>query len=108
MEYNFIFDASANILRGEFTGRMDTIKSNGALELFNRECEGFLNPGLSRNAVRICFDLKGVDYISSSFLRLCLTAAKAVREGNFSIINTSPDILKVFKITGLDTALNIS
>jgi anti-anti-sigma factor len=108
MEYNFIFDESTNTLRGEFTGRMDTIKSNEALEVFNRECEGLLNPGLPRNAIRICFDLKGVDYISSSFLRLCLIAAKAVREGNFSIINTSPDILKVFKITGLDTALNIS
>jgi len=41
MEYNFIFDASANILRGEFTGRMDTIKSNRAWNYLTGNVKGY-------------------------------------------------------------------
>jgi anti-anti-sigma factor len=63
---------------------------------------------VSAEEFNICFDLSEVDYISSSFLRLCISSAKDVKKGNFSIINTGPEIMKVFKIAGLEGLLNVS
>jgi anti-anti-sigma factor len=55
----------------------------------------------------IVFDLIGVEYISSSFLRLCGKAMYKVNTENFSIINVTPSVKKVFKIVGLDQKLNL-
>jgi anti-anti-sigma factor len=55
----------------------------------------------------IIFDLIGVEYISSSFLRLCGKASYRVNSENFFIINTTPSVKKVFKIAGLDKRFNI-
>lgn len=107
-DFNFMFDQAAKIVTYTLNGRMDTIRSNGAMETFRREFEGLLSAGVSTEEVKICFDMGGVDYISSSFLRLCITSAKAIKKGNFSIINTGPEIMKVFKIAGLEEMLNVS
>lgn len=61
-----------------------------------------------KNAEKIIFDMEGVEYIASSFLRICRKAADEVEEGNFKIINTGPPISKVFKIAGLTALLNVS
>jgi anti-anti-sigma factor len=58
--------------------------------------------------LKIIFDLEGVDFVASSFLRLSLIAAKGVTKGNFSIINTDPLVFKVYKISGLASLLNVS
>jgi len=50
----------------------------------------------------VVLDMHGVDYVSSMFLRLCLKAAQQVGPGNFSIVQVSPEIKKVFKIAGFD------
>ncbi len=59
-------------------------------------------------AENIVFDLEGVTYVASGFLRLCVSAAGKVERGKFSVINTGPQIMKVYKIAGLDSALNVS
>lgn len=56
----------------------------------------------------VAFDLNGVTFIASSFLRLCVQTAKAVGAGRFSIRNLSPEVKKVFVICGLDKQLKIS
>lgn len=56
----------------------------------------------------VVFDLKGVDYVSSSFLRICLKMAKERGEGGFSIVNVSPTVQKVFKIAGFDKIMAIA
>lgn len=55
----------------------------------------------------IIFDLDGVEYIDSSFLRLCGKAYYKVNAGNFSIINVAPAVKKIFKIAGLAERLNL-
>jgi len=81
-----------------FEGRMDTIKCMTAeKEVIENIDESDL----------VVFDLKGVDYIASSFLRLCGRASNTVNAGNFSIINVTPPVKKVFKIAGLADRLNI-
>lgn len=49
----------------------------------------------------ITFDLEGVTYISSSFLRLCSIVSTKVTVGKFLLVNVTPTLRKVFKISGL-------
>ena len=37
-----------------------------------------------------------------------MSAAGKVEKGKFSVINTNPRIMKVYKIAGLDSVLNVS
>lgn len=55
----------------------------------------------------IVFDLARVEYIASAFLRICQVVAKNLRSGVFSMINSTPPIKKIFKISGLDQLLNV-
>jgi anti-anti-sigma factor len=107
-DFSFIFDAAAKSIKCTFKGKMDTLRSNGAMEAFKKEFESLLGSGVSAEELNIYFDLSEVDYISSSFLRLCISSARDVKKGNFSIINTGPEIMKVFKIAGLEGLLNVS
>ena len=59
------------------------------------------------SVVKIIFDLNGVKYIASSFLRLCGKTSHKMSTGNFSIINADPSIKKVFTIAGLAERLNL-
>ncbi len=81
--------------------KMDT---NASTEADKEFLKSFSETGASN----IVFDLEGVTYIASAFLRLCVSAAGKVERGKFSVINTDPQIMKVYKIAGLDSVLNIS
>ena len=83
------------------TKKMDTTASTEADKEF---LEAFSEGG----ADKIVFDLEGVNYVASGFLRLCVSAAGKVEKGKFSIIHTDPQIMKVYKIAGLDSVLNVS
>ena len=56
----------------------------------------------------LVFDMKEVEYIASSFVRICLVHGQNSKPGGFRIINTTPYIKKTFKIAGLDSVLDIS
>ncbi len=56
----------------------------------------------------VVFDLKGVEYIASSFLRICGKASRKVKPGKFKIISASSQVMKVFKISGLADILDVS
>lgn len=56
----------------------------------------------------IIFDLKEVSYIASSFIRICVNAAKQVPQGSFKIMNSNPYIKKTFKVVGLDELLKMN
>lgn len=55
----------------------------------------------------VVFDLQKVSYISSAFLRLCLQTYQEIDSENFSIVNLSPHVKKVFKIAGFDKEIKI-
>lgn len=82
-----------------FSGSLNTTASDKVeKELFSK---------IGEAGLPVVFDLKEVSYIASSFLRICQKAYKAAGEERFSIINVSPDIKKVFKITGFDKFMDI-
>jgi anti-anti-sigma factor len=87
-----------------FTGRMDALAVAKVNEIIQAEpAIQNLNPGDN-----IVFDLKDVEYIASSFIRICVIHSKLAGPTRFSMINCQPFIKKTFKISGLDELLNIS
>ena len=82
----------------KFEGRMDTSKCLEAEQEVLENIEG---------AKSVVFDLSGVEYIASSFLRLCGKVAHKTGIDNYSIINATPPVRKVFKIAGLSERLNL-
>ena len=82
-----------------FSGRMSTPECI--------EAEKKLNDNLDSSVTSITFDLTKVDYISSAFLRICLTMAKRMSAGGFSIIGVQPEVKKIFKIAGFDRLMSL-
>ena len=54
----------------------------------------------------LTLDAEGLDYISSSGLRVLMRLAKELG-GDLSVTNVSPEMSDVFHITGMDTVLNV-
>ncbi len=55
---------------------------------------------------KIAFDMAPVTYVASSFLRICLRAARQAGPGRFSCLNLDPSVKKVFKIAGFDVLVD--
>jgi anti-anti-sigma factor len=53
------------------------------------------------DAKSVIFDMEDVEYICSSFIRLCGKVAQDISSFSVSFINLNDDILKILKITGL-------
>jgi anti-anti-sigma factor len=101
----FNFEKASQTLFCLFDGRMDTVNSKIAMERFNAKLSEFEG---NAEKLRIVIDLGTVYYVASEFLRFSLSAAKCVQKGNFSIVNTDPQVLKVFIIAGLASILKVS
>ncbi len=100
----FNYNLEENIITFIFNGRMDTLAMENISIILQSEA------GLKsiKSDDKIVFDLREVDYIASSFIRICVSQAKQVGPGMFSMINCQPFVKKTFKISGLDELLNIS
>ena len=76
-----------------FSKRLDTIVAYDVEPDIDKATE----PGK-----KMIFDFSGVDYISSTFLRICIKKYKELGNDRFWIRNPKPDIKRVFKIAGLE------
>ena len=56
----------------------------------------------------VVFDLQGVEYVASAFLRLCLMVSKQVGLERFSVVNVHPFVKKVLMIANLSAFLKVS
>ncbi|MBN1338674.1 MAG: STAS domain-containing protein [Bacteroidales bacterium] len=97
-----------NELICKLSGKMSADISISVLNMIQAKIDEFSTAKNDMESLRIAFDLEQVDYIASSFIRICVATAKQMSPGNFRIINTSPLIKKTFKIAGLDEVLNVS
>lgn len=82
-----------NLLTCILTGKIDTLNSY--------VLESEIDQNKSEDITSIVFDLKDVDYISSTFLRIVIKIVKEFGKENFTILNVQPTVLKVFKIANL-------
>ena len=89
-----------------FEGKLDTVMSLEFQPIIAEEIANCQKkkPGAG---LKVCFDFEKVDFITSTFIRVCVASAKTVGKENFSIINTNPLIKKTLKIAGLDEQLNV-
>ena len=88
------YSRDGEILVCAFSHRMDAARVNEVAAEVTEKTSGHAGP--------IAFDLAAVDYVASAFLRLCITTAKSAGTENFAVANVSPEVKRVFKITGLD------
>jgi anti-anti-sigma factor len=88
------------VLECRFSGKLDTLNSQAI--------DTELKQQLSSEATEVTFDLREVDYISSSFLRICLSTLRQIGKDKFRVIHVSPTALKVFQIANLNDILQLS
>ncbi len=100
----FNYNSEGKSITAVFAGRMDYL---AVLELTPiLESEPTLK---NRNPEEhLIFDIAEVNYISSSFIRICVIYSKMAGPDKFSIANCQPLVKKIFKISGLDEFLKIS
>jgi anti-anti-sigma factor len=97
------YDPDRNALVCVFTGMQDSGASQTASEQFQAAWQSAqADRREPARRMAIVFDLAGVDFISSAFLRLCLQAAKMAGGGAFRIVNTTPAVKKLFVVAGLE------
>jgi len=93
-----------NTLHCLFSGRLDgsvcSKIEQDLLQRVSRFKEG-------RENIRLNFNLDGVVYISSAFLRICLICYRTVGENVFYITNASEEIHKVFHVSGFTKIMSV-
>lgn len=86
-----------NSLTVELEGRLDTLSAPELDEFMDKQY-----PSIDE----LVFDLKDLDYISSSGLRVMLKAQKAMQnKGGVKIRNANKLVKGVFSVTGFDSVL---
>ena len=82
------------VLTGILTGRLDTAAAE--------KCTEGLKPLFDNADKPLALDCKGLEFISSTGLRILLSLLKSssARKGSLVIKNLSDDVKNVFKITG--------
>ena len=88
------FTETEGTLTCAFEGLLNTAACN--------EMDADLKEHIENTTGSVVFEMSGVDYIASSFLRQCLYAVKALGADRFNIINTKPEIYDIFEMSGLD------
>lgn len=83
------------------SGRLDTETSEKLNDPFDKVCES----GSGKTIVL----MNNVEYISSSMIRILLKSLKKHRamDGDFQLVGLQPQIMKVMKISGMDTLFTI-
>ena len=99
------YDPATEIHVRRFQGKL----TSDRCQAIAGEVEGEINNLLEEDpAARLAFDLEGVDFIVSAFIRLCLQAARRMPKGNFTIVRCRPEVRKIFSVAGLDKLIELS
>ena len=91
-----------NRLTCRFSGQLTTTLSTGYGETLVSQLEALPEQGRTSGTLQIVFDMEHVTYLSSSFLRVCVMAAKRVGPNSFSITNTNQFVKDLLITSGLD------
>lgn len=99
MVVNILNEGDARVVVIE--GRLDTVTSP--------ELEKAMAPLLAERSLSVVFECKGMEYVSSSGLRVILASYKSVAAngGKFVLRNLSKEVRSVFDLTGFSRILTI-
>ena len=99
------YDPATEIHVRRFEGKL----TSDRCQAMAGEVEGEINNLLEENpGARLAFDLAGVDFVVSAFIRLCLLAGRRVPKGNFAIVHCRPEVRKIFSVAGLDKLIELT
>lgn len=94
-----------NTLHCQFLGRLDGYVCSEIEQPLLQKVSDFKS---NHDNVQLTFDLAGVVFISSAFLRICLICCRSFGTSCFSITNVSDDIHNVFRIAGFVEMMNVT
>jgi anti-anti-sigma factor len=98
---SFDLDPEGPRLTCRFSPRMDAATSAATEPAVTARLDRELAaPG--GEALQVVFDLSGVEFVASAFLRICMAAARRSGPGRFEVAATSPQLKKLFTVAGLD------
>jgi len=74
------------------------------------ELDAHVAPMLAAGPQRVVLDLSGVEFMDSTGLGMCIKVLKGVRDagGDMSLVATSPRVLRVLEITGIDQSIPVA
>ena len=85
------------------SGDISIVKVKGSLDANAADnLEAFINNLISAKKIKLIIDLEGVDYTSSSGLRVMLATLKRIKNENgiLKVANIQPDVRDIFEISG--------
>ena len=88
-----VYTEEGDKLRCTFPGAMHTAACTAV--------EADLMARVAKAAGPVEFDLGRVDFVASSFLRLCLAVTRKLGRGRLKLVNVQPGVKKVITISGL-------
>jgi len=83
---------------------------SGEVDVFtSEELDAALSSAIEEGNHNLVVDLSGVEFLDSTGLGVLVKALKRVREhdGSLAVVATEDRITKVFRITGLDSAIGL-
>ena len=104
---NISYNTKDQIMSCLFTGHLGADHSAEIIDAINNKTKEVKDSDNPPDVLKIVFDMKNVEFIASSFIRICITTFKEVGHENYSIINTSPIIKKTFAMAGLADDMNV-
>jgi anti-anti-sigma factor len=78
----------------EFRGSLDSMTTPQVEQALKEKL------GAEKTA-RLVFDMAGVDYVNSTFLRVCLHTQKNWKAGSFQVVKLRPNVKSTFELAGL-------
>lgn len=87
----------AGRLRITLSGRLDTARSAAIQDELLKLVDA--------SALPVVFDLQGAEFVTSAFLRICISAVQRLGKGRLALANATPAVRRVFAIAGLESHL---
>ncbi|MCP4176450.1 MAG: acetate--CoA ligase [bacterium] len=105
---NFHYSQTSNTLNCIFGKSLDANVSDGISSEIKQKIDRLIASDKHSDNLKIIFDFKNTDYISSLFLRTVVTTAHQIKKGDFIITNANQYIQDLFKTSGLDKFIQIN
>jgi acetyl-CoA synthetase len=105
---DFEFSAPSNTLTCSFGKKLDANITNELSSQMKSKIDEIIGKDKKSDDLKIIFELKNTDYISSLFLRLVVMTAGRVSKNNFQVKNVNQFISDLFKTSGLDQFIELT
>ena len=101
-------NASARQLTCRFSGDLNSATCADLAKELDARLRAISGGVRLPESFKIVFDLEKVNFLSSVFIRIVLTTAKKVKQGNFGMVKANPFVKELVRTSGLEQLLQDS